>query len=367
LQQCAAICPDNSLFTWTILPGQFFATSQVQADSIARSEACTKADALYFCLGPVQQVVCANQPISVSIPITGANQGPFGVTVTDGALPDGLVLSQGPTNVVIEGTATSPGTSTFTLSISDNNGNNFTKTYTMNVLGLTDPAQLPSGTNGAPYSYQFHGSGGIGPYTYQLSIPQQSPALPCSGGSGFTAAGLFTCTPTQNGNFQLVVTVTDSKGNACAKAFDWIVGFCNTPKTGTGTCPNNPLLSYTTTIGQGAFCGNTQLQADQQAEQALINAISQGLTGLGCGCSVNVSDLTNGVITAGCNTTLQVLDTNGHVIGCLSGNGVGVYGLTANVPFSLQAAWNIGCAGNINVPCVVSISGYPPITFAFGN
>jgi hypothetical protein len=133
LQQCSAGCPDGSLFTWTILPGQYHDLTQAGADAIAASVACQKALRFFFCLGDLTGNGQTGQHYTSTANITGNNSGPFTVNLISGALPDGLFLLQGQRSVIVNGTPTKPGTFTFTLEATDASGNFITKTYTITI------------------------------------------------------------------------------------------------------------------------------------------------------------------------------------------------------------------------------------------
>ena len=71
--------------------------------------------------------------------LVAAGEGPLAWTVIDGQLPAGLTLSS---EGVISGTASAPGSSTFTVQVTDANGDTITRTYTLNVT--LPPAAAPS-------------------------------------------------------------------------------------------------------------------------------------------------------------------------------------------------------------------------------
>jgi hypothetical protein len=133
LAQCSAGCPDDSLFTWTILPGVYFALTQALADQIAQSVACQKAFAFFFCLGDLTSTAQTGQAYSSTAPITGNNPGPFTASIISGALPDGLFMLQGQRSVIVHGTPTKSGTFNFTIQLQDAGGNFFSKSFMITV------------------------------------------------------------------------------------------------------------------------------------------------------------------------------------------------------------------------------------------
>ena len=136
--------------------------------------------------------------------------GPYTFTVTAGALPNGLTLSNGG---ALSGTTTTSGTFNFTVTATDTYGQTASRAYTVVVAVPTialNPATLPAGTAGTAYSQVLTVSGGIAPYTVT-----QTGALPT--GLTFNAGTLtFSGTPTQSGTFNISVTATDSTGGTAA-------------------------------------------------------------------------------------------------------------------------------------------------------
>ena len=72
------------------------------------------------------------------------------------------------------------------------------------ALQFRPPALLPSGQVGTQYQYQFAASGGLPPYTFTLRQGSLPP------GTGLSASGLLSGTPTQGGIFSLLVQACDS-------------------------------------------------------------------------------------------------------------------------------------------------------------
>lgn len=133
LAQCPAGCPDGSTFTWTILPGTYFALSQALADEIALSVACQKALHFFFCIGSLTSTAQTGQSYFSTAAITGNNRGPFTAQIIAGALPDGLFMSQGTRSIIVSGTPSKAGTFNFTIQVSDAAGNFMQKAFTITV------------------------------------------------------------------------------------------------------------------------------------------------------------------------------------------------------------------------------------------
>jgi hypothetical protein len=317
-QTCTLVCPDNTPFTYTLPAGAVVAMSQSAADQQAAALACLEASRLLACMSSLpMHTICAYQAADMRVSILGSGNGPWTFQITGGGLPPGMSMTANADgrSVQLTGTPTEGGNVSFQVTASNDQGTIIQKTYTLNVLWVSNPPQMPSGTLNAFYSYQFTASGGVPPYTFVLSVPQQDPPLPCASG-GFTTAGLFTCTPNQNGSYNLDVTVTDSLGTSCTKAFNWQIGYCNTPQSGSMACPGNPQWFVNYTVPQGAFCSGNQNQADALAQQSLVNNLNSQLAGLGCTCK----------LTAG---------TNG------AGNGTQVTATVCNYCFELVANGNL--------------------------
>ena len=130
--------------------------------------------------------------------------GPYGFTVTAGALPAGLTLSTGG---ALSGTPTASGSFNFTVTATDANGQTGSRAYTLvvdvPVLAVT-PATLPSGIVGVAYSQTLGATGGNAPYTFAVTAG----TLPT--GLTLSSSGALTGTPSAEGNFSFTVTATDS-------------------------------------------------------------------------------------------------------------------------------------------------------------
>ena len=128
---------------------------------------------------------------------------PYTWSIASGSLPDGLSLD--PSTGKIAGTPTTPGVSSFKLSMTDSAKPPDTTTvaYDLFVLKMT-PSTLPAGTKGKAYSQKLSASGGIAPYTWIVS----SGKLPA--GLSLSSAGSLSGTPTGAGTATFKVKATDS-------------------------------------------------------------------------------------------------------------------------------------------------------------
>ena len=93
-----------------------------------------------------------NTPYNQTVTASGGT-GPYTYSVSAGALPAGLSLN--PSTGAITGIPTGSGASNFTISALDSQGNTGSRPYTVNIgtNSLTvNPASLPNGSQGTPYS-----------------------------------------------------------------------------------------------------------------------------------------------------------------------------------------------------------------------
>lgn len=210
-QFCSFTCPDGTLFTWTVAAGYVIMTNQDTANAVAKQIACQNAAAHFMCL-PAISGGCAGSQYSQTIPVTAgvAVVQPLTFTITGGALPPGLFLSQSANTAFITGTPTTPGSYVFTLQVQDANGNVMQKNYTLGIVGVSNLSSLPTAMENTPYSFQLTGTGGTAPYTFALV----SGTLP---GITLSSSGLLSGTPNYvtAGKYPFTVAITDSTGKSC--------------------------------------------------------------------------------------------------------------------------------------------------------
>ena len=158
------------------------------------------------------------QPYSVNLYPAGGT-APYTFTLLSGSLPPGLALSSGG---VISGTPSTAGTYNFTVMAADSAGASAVASFTLPVsaqpLTLSPTPSggtLPAAQVGIPYLQKFTASGGTGPYTYLLVLPNpQSNPLDLD-----RTTGVFTGTPAYAGLFPFTVEVIDANQRIVSQSY----------------------------------------------------------------------------------------------------------------------------------------------------
>ncbi|QNU15842.1 putative Ig domain-containing protein [Thermomonas sp. XSG] len=194
-------------------------------------------------------------PYSQAFTASGGT-GPYTYAAT-GTLPPGITFSGN----TLSGTATTPGSYSFTITATDTGstgtGAPFTvaESYTIDVGTPTivvNPASLPDPTAGTTYSQALTASGGVAPYTFAVTAG----ALP----NGITLASNGTLSGTTNtvGTFNFTVTATDANGQTGSRAYTLTIAapvLSMTPAPGTLNAPYGAAYSqaFTASGGSGNF------------------------------------------------------------------------------------------------------------------
>lgn len=132
--------------------------------------------------------------------------GPFTWDVSSGTLPTGLTLHA--STGVLDGTPTVPGTSSFTIRVTDSTLATGTKPMSLtivNTLAITTTSPLPDATQSSPYTKTLVASGGTSTYSWAVTVG----TLP-TGLTLHTSTGVIDGTPTGTGTSSFTITVTDS-------------------------------------------------------------------------------------------------------------------------------------------------------------
>jgi hypothetical protein len=163
--------------------------------------------------GPSSLLATVGAPFSFQfVPIGGS--APFSWSVTAGSLPSGLALN--PVTGVLAGTASSTGTASVTIRVTDASGRFAEKQLTISVtpaqLAVVN-ASLPAGSLGVDYSAQLTASGGRPPYAWAL-VQSNLP----SGLSLNFVNGLISGTPSAAGVFPFAIRVIDADSRTSTKS-----------------------------------------------------------------------------------------------------------------------------------------------------
>jgi len=262
---------------------------------------------------------------------------PFTWSISSGTLPAGLSLNAN--TGAVTGTPTAPGTSNFTVKVTDSGSPPLTSSKPVSisisapVLTVTT-SSLPAGDVGLAYSSTLASSGGTAPVTWSVTLGALPGGLTLNAGTGQisgvpTAAGPFnftvqasdTSNPVQQTpkalgitiNAQLTVTTTSlaagTQGAAYAATLQSSGGTGSvTWSLFTGALPGGLSLNANTGAIAGTPSGNPgttnfTVQATDSLGQTGTKALS--ITVGAAPLAITTSSLPNGTVNAAYNVTLQ--------------------------------------------------------------
>lgn len=157
-----------------------------------------------------QTVSDADQNGSYSDAITvSGGKSPYVFIKSAGQIPSGITLSDGG---ILSGTPTTSGSFTFSVTAVDFAGRRATREYRLTVVPqfLIPTTQLNTAITGVSYSFALSGSGGVPPYSWDITAGTLPDGLSLDSTSG-TISG----TTTALSSHEITVTLTDS-GNRTA-------------------------------------------------------------------------------------------------------------------------------------------------------
>jgi large repetitive protein len=225
-EQTLAATGGTSPLTWSLTEGSLPAGVSLSAVGVISGAPALAADSVVTVkvtdhvgrMATADLTIVVKDPVSIttsSLPdgtVTAAysqtlaatgGDGAYTWTITSAALPAGLSLAA---DGKISGTPSAEESRTFTVKAADATGRSATAELTLSVatpvvIGTTS---LASGLVGEAYGQTLSASGGVSPYTWQVT------GLP-GGLSVDPATGEITGTPSESGAFTFSITVTDTK------------------------------------------------------------------------------------------------------------------------------------------------------------
>jgi len=247
-------------------------------------------------------------------------------------LPAGLSLSS---TGQIGGIPTTPGHSTFSVTLTDSRGNTDTSSVSLTVQPSVlqiSTVTLPDADQGETYSQTLNAVGGSQPYTWSVSAGSSLPK-----GMSLSANGILSGTPPIVGTSTFTVTLTDANGQSSSMTLNLTV------------VPTVPLTMKTIAIPPGVVGEATNLQLVASGGQLPYTWFLSRNSSLPPGLTLNSSGtLTGAPTTSGQYTfTIEVMDSESvptvvkrtfamDIAGPLSITTTSLPSASATVPYSAQ-------------------------------
>jgi hypothetical protein len=255
-----------------------------------------------------------------------------------GALPAGLTLAG---TGIISGTPTSAGSSTFTVKVTDSQGNSATAQLSITIQPklVISTTSLPAGVVRDPYTAAIAYSGGLGPYTWSIVSGSLPDGL-------LLNSGTITGTPTTAGTGSFVVQITDALNNTARASLSITI---------------NPMLSITTTQLPGGEI-NVAYNASVTAGGGLgayTWSLNSGSLPIGLTLNAATGLIQGNPTTAGTSPfTVKVMDTNGDI--ATASLNITIQPLPTITTTSLPA----GTSGRAYSATLSAAGGVPPYTWS---
>ena len=181
---------------------------------------------------------------SQTVTATGGT-GPYQYTITKGSLPPGLTLDV--STGLISGNPTATGVYFFVVTATDVNLCSGSQAYVLTIACLLDvqPATLPNGTEGIPYSQVLTVANAALPVTFAVISGSLPPGL------SLTGAGELSGTPTAPGTYTFVIEATDANNCTGSRGYTVVIDPCLvvSPDTLPGGEVGTPYSEQLTAVG----------------------------------------------------------------------------------------------------------------------
>jgi hypothetical protein len=284
--------------------------TRIRTQNLQTTAAATSPFTLSINNGPDRGTFATGNTFTNLLTATGSNANPpnYVFTLEPGsALPPGVSIFSGSSlpngfsapAFVLGGECRTPGNYTFTIRVTDANGNFGLKQMTMRFSGssLLSITTLPVATLNVPYSIQLYSASASGAITYTLAAGSGLPP-----GMSLTPAGLLSGTPTLNGLFPFTVLIGDGVTPVLSRTFSLRVqGIAITsPDTLVYTLGTPSPFTFTQTGAIGPVTWSWS--ASNPLCGLTLNTSTGAVTGTPSGCTLNSFQVT---ASDGTNTATQ--------------------------------------------------------------